>query len=130
MTKSLVDVNQIIINVSNMFRKLMKMNIMFILVNILLSTSWALLNSSDLVASLKDKVPFLLLIESALLLLFGGLSSFSDTIFVNKVRQYIYQSKENWNAQKSMENIRKNDVYILEGLLLIAESFLFGYLFG
>jgi lipoprotein signal peptidase len=103
---------------------------MFIIVNILLSTFWALLNSSELVASLKDKVPFLLLIESALLLLFGGLGSFSDTIFVNKVREYIYQSKEKWNGRKSLENIKKNDVYILEGVLLIVESIILGYLFG
>jgi hypothetical protein len=112
-----------------MLRKLVNMNTTFILVNILISILWALLNSSDLVVSLKDKLSLLLLIESALMLLFGGLSTFSNTIFVNKVREYIYRSKEKWNVERSLENIKKNDVYILEGILLIIESFILGYLF-
>lgn len=107
----------------------MNMNTTFILVNILLATIWALLNSYDLVVSIKEKLSLLLLIESALMLLFGGLSTFSNTIFVNKVREYIYRSKEKWNVEKSLENIKKNDVYILEGVLLIIESIILSYLF-
>jgi hypothetical protein len=83
-----------------------------------------------MIISLKNKVPFILFIESSLLFLFGGLSSLSDTIFINKVRQFFFEYKENWDVKRSIENFKKNDLYILEGLLLIIESVLLSYLFG
>ena len=113
-----------------MFKKLLKMNVIMLLTNVGLSLTWGILRSSDPLISIKSRIPVLLLIESAFFFLFGGLRSFSDSIFINKVRKYIYKVEEKWSGSTSVENIKKNDVYVFEGILLLLESVLLGYLFG
>ena len=45
------------------------------------------------------------------------------------MREYIYKLEEKWSGSESVENIKKNDVYVFEGFLLLLERVLFGYLF-
>ena len=105
------------------------MNGILLFTNVVISFFWGILRISDPLISIKSGIPFLLLIESAFFFLFGGLRSFSESIFVNKVREYIYKLEEKWSGSESVENIKKNDVYVFEGFLLLLESVLFGYLF-
>lgn len=104
--------------------KLLKVNAQVILINLFFILFFWLIQSHDLLSVFKNDLPFIFLIESAFFFLFGGLSSFSDSIFVNKIRKYIYKSKKTWSGTRSVENMKKNDVYIIEGFMLLVLSIL------
>jgi hypothetical protein len=48
-----------------MFKKLLKMNVIMLLTNVVLSLSWGILRVSDPLIFIKSRIPVLLLIESA-----------------------------------------------------------------
>lgn len=116
-------------NFHNFVKSLVKLNLVILLFNILITVFWGVLNTSEIIWAISVGLPLLLFVESAFLLLFGGLKAFSSFIFLNKVREYFFKSKEEWSSSKSVEKIKESDFYVFEGLLLLVESILLGFLF-
>jgi hypothetical protein len=115
-------------NLYNSLKSLFKLNFILLLVNTILTFFWGILNDSEIFWSMSVSLPILLFVESAILLLFGGFRAFSSFIFLNKVREHFFKSKEEWSGTKNIEKIKESDFYVFEGLLLLIESILLGFL--
>ncbi len=67
-------------------------------------------------------LPSILLIEVAFIFLVGSSFEFSSSIFVSKVREYLFQSNEKWSVEKYDTSRRKALPYFLLGFFLFLES--------
>lgn len=64
----------------------------------------------------------MLLLESGIILLAGGLIAMSSSIFPSKVREHVFHSGEKWSQETHKKSEAKANLYILTGVLLLLES--------
>ena len=72
-----------------------------------------------------DSVGFLsviLFVECGVVLIAGGATEMSSSVFFSKVREYVFHSKETWSADSYRKGREKAVEYILLGIMLFAES--------
>jgi len=72
--------------------------------------------------------PMMLLLNSGIIFLAGGLVAMSSSIFPSKIREYIFHSDEKWSEEKQKKSERKANLYILTGIILFLESVISTYL--
>ncbi len=64
----------------------------------------------------------MLLVETAMFLLIGGIIAFSSSIFASKFREQFLKSEEKWSIHDSESAEKKANLYILTGVLLFVQS--------
>jgi len=72
--------------------------------------------------------PMILLLNSGIIFLAGGLVAMSSSIFPSKIREYIFHSDEKWSEEKQKRSERKANLYILTGGILFLESLVSAFL--
>ncbi len=70
----------------------------------------------------------LLLLDSGIIFLMGGIIAMSSSIFPSKVREYVFRSHETWSQERHRKSERKANLYILMGILLFLESVVLGFI--
>ncbi len=70
----------------------------------------------------------ILLLDSGIILLIGGLIAMSSSIFPSKVREHVLNSDEKWSLEKHKKSEKKANLYILAGILLFLESLVSGFI--
>ncbi len=68
----------------------------------------------------------ILLLDSGIIFLMGGLVAMSSSIFPSKVREHVFHSDEKWSQEKHKKSEKKANLYILAGILLFLESLVSG----
>jgi hypothetical protein len=63
-----------------------------------------------------------LLFESGIIFLVGGLIAMSSSIFPSKIREYVFHSGEKWSKEKHERSEARAILYILTGVVLFLES--------
>lgn len=66
--------------------------------------------------------PTILLLDSGVLFLAGGLIAIASSIFPSKIREYVFHSQEEWSQERHRKGERKANLYILTGIVLFLES--------
>lgn len=72
----------------------------------------------------------LLFLEAAVLLLIGSSFEFSSSIFFSKVREYFFHSGEKWSVEDYEQGRKRASPYLLLGVFLLLEAFVFSFLTG
>jgi hypothetical protein len=75
-----------------------------------------------------DFFSMLLLLDSGIIFLMGGLLAMSSSIFPSKVREHVFHSHELWSQERHRKSERKANLYILMGFLLLLESIISGFI--
>lgn len=65
-----------------------------------------------------------LLLNSGIIFVIGGLIAMSSSIFPSKIREYIFHSKETWSPEEHKKSEAKANLYLILGILLFIESIL------
>jgi hypothetical protein len=68
----------------------------------------------------------LLLLESGITFLVGGLLVIYSSIFPSKIREEIFHTEECWSLEKHQQTQKKANGYILVGVFLFFESIIIG----
>ncbi len=68
----------------------------------------------------------ILLLDSGIIFLIGGLIAMSSSIFPSKVREHVLHSDEKWSQETHKKSEKKANLYILAGILLFLESLVSG----
>lgn len=101
----------------------LRANAIIIVIDLIVLAVWLLLQSANLVASVRrDFFTVLLLLESALVFLMGGAVAMSASIFPTKIREYFFRSKEKWSTEKHRKSEARANLYVLVGIFLFLES--------
>ena len=101
---------------------ILKLNIIIWVVNGLL---FALLSfaSRDPVATLFSSfLSKILLFETGVTFLIGGLLAFTGSILYSKTREYIAKKEENWSIETLKKSEKKANKYLLLALVLFIQS--------
>ena len=72
----------------------------------------------------------LLLIEAAIVFLLGSALETSSSLFFGKIREHVFHSKEKWSLEKYDEERKRALPYIILGLFLLLETFIFSFIMG
>lgn len=64
----------------------------------------------------------ILLLDSGIIFLMGGIVAMSSSIFPSKVREHVLHSDEKWSLEKHKKSEKKANLYILAGIFLFLES--------
>jgi len=70
----------------------------------------------------------ILLLNSGIIFLMGGIVAMSSSIFPSKVREHILHSDEKWSQEKHKKSEQKANLYILAGIFLFLESLVSGFI--
>lgn len=101
----------------------LRINFLILIFDLTLLAVWLLLQSANLVVPMRrDFFSVLLLLESALVFLAGGIVAMSTSIFPSKIREHFFRSKEEWSAEKHKKSEARANFYILAGVFLFLES--------
>ena len=101
----------------------LKVDFIFLAINLLLLLVLSLLLKVDLVTLLKDGFfSMVLLFESGIIFLAGGLIAMASSIFPSKIREYVFHSGEKWSEEKHERSEARANLYILMGVVLFLES--------
>jgi len=68
----------------------------------------------------------ILLLNSGIIFLVGGLMPMASSIFASKIREHILHSDEEWSHEKHKKSQTKANLFILLGVLLLLESIVSG----
>lgn len=108
---------------------ILKVNVIFLIMDIVLLLLLSQFFRVD-VFSLVNSGFFsmLLLLDSGIVFLMGGLLAMSSSIFPSKVREHVFHSNELWSQERHRKSERKANLYILMGVLLLLESIISGFI--
>jgi len=70
----------------------------------------------------------ILLLDSGIIFLIGGIVAMSSSIFPSKVREHVLHSDEKWSQEKHKKSEQKANLYILTGIFLFLESLVSGFI--
>lgn len=105
-----------------------KVNLAFLAIDLLLLALFSLfLEVSVLTLVEGGFFSMILLLESGVVFLMGGLIAFSSSIFPSKVKEHVLHSGEKWSQEKHKKSERKANLYILTGVILFLESIVSGF---
>jgi hypothetical protein len=99
---------------------ILKVNISLLIIDFLMLT----LMSFFLKVNILNPMVFsmLLLLESGITFLVGGILVISSSIFPSKIREQIFHSEERWSLEKHQRTQKKANQYILVGVFLFFEA--------
>ena len=101
----------------------LKVNLAFLAVDLLLLPFLSLFFEVSVPTLVKDGFfSMMLLLDSGIIFLAGGLIAMSSSIFPSKVREHVFHSDEKWSQKKHKKSEAKANLYILTGVLLFLES--------
>ena len=101
----------------------LKVNLAFLLIDLLLLPFLSLFFKVSVLTLVKDGFfSMMLLLDSGIIFLAGGLVAMSSSIFPSKVREHVFRSDEKWSQEKHKKSEAKANLYILTGVLLFLES--------
>lgn len=106
----------------------LKANLLFLLIDLLaLPFSSLILRVDAFALARNDFFSMMLLLESGVVFLVGGLIAMSSSIFPSKVREHVFNSGEEWSQDKHEKSERKANLFVLMGILLFMESIFSGF---
>jgi len=101
----------------------LKVNLIFLLIDLLVLPFSALFLRVDAFTLVKDGFfSMMLLLDSGIIFLTGGLIAMSSSIFPSKVKEHVFHSDEKWSQKKHEKSQMKANFYILTGVVLFLES--------
>lgn len=107
----------------------LKVNLAFLIIDLLLLPFFSLFFEVSVLMLVKDGFfSTMLLLDSGIIFLVGGLIAFSSSIFPSKVKEHVFHSEEKWSQEKHRKSERKANLYILTGILLFLESIVSGFI--
>jgi NADH:ubiquinone oxidoreductase subunit 5 (subunit L)/multisubunit Na+/H+ antiporter MnhA subunit len=107
----------------------LKVNLAFLVIDLLLLPFLALFFEVSVFTLAKDGFfPSMLLLDSGIIFLAGGLVAMSSSIFPSKVREHVFHSGEQWSQEKHKKSESKANVYIFTGVVLFLESVVLGFM--
>ncbi|NIR86711.1 hypothetical protein GWO13_03745 [Candidatus Bathyarchaeota archaeon] len=107
----------------------LKVNLAFLAVDLLLLLFLSLFFEANVLALVKGVfLSMMLLLDSGIIFLVGGLIAFSSSIFPSKIREHIFHSGKGWSQEKQDKSERKANLYILTGVILFLESIASGFI--
>ena len=107
----------------------LKINLAFLVVDLLLLPFLSLFLKASVLALVKGGFfSMILLLESGVIFLMGGLIAFSSSIFPSKVKEHVFHSGEDWSQEKHKKSEKRANLYILTGVLLFLESIASGFI--
>jgi hypothetical protein len=108
---------------------ILKVNLAFLIINLLLLPFLSSFFKVSVLSLVRDGFfSMLLLLDSGIIFLVGGLIAMSSSIFPSKVREYVFHSDEKWSQEKHKKSQMKANLYILMGVLLFLESIVSGFM--
>jgi len=106
-----------------------KVNLACLVVDLLLLPFLSLFFKVSVFTLVKDGIfSMMLLLDSGIIFLVGGLIAISSSIFPSKVREHVFHSDEEWSQEKHKKSEKKANLYILAGVLLFLESIVSGFI--
>lgn len=107
----------------------LKVNLAFLVIDLLLLPFLSLFFKVSVPTLVKGGFfPMMLLLDSGIIFLVGGLIAMSSSIFPSKVREHVFHSGEDWSQEKHKKSEAKANLYILTGILLLLESIVLGFI--
>ncbi|NIW80485.1 MAG: hypothetical protein GWN16_13960 [Calditrichae bacterium] len=101
----------------------LKVNFIFLAINLLSLLFLSLFFKVGVFTLAKDGFfSMVLLFESGIIFLVGGLVAMSSSIFSSKIREYVFHSGEKWSKEKHERSEARAILYILTGIVLFLES--------
>jgi hypothetical protein len=101
----------------------LKVNLIFLAINLLLLPFLSLFFKVGVFTLVKGGFfSMVLLFESGIIFLVGGLVAMSSSIFPSKIREYVFHSGEKWSKEKHEQSEARAILYILTGVVLFLES--------
>ncbi len=101
----------------------LKVNLAFLVLDLLLLPFLSLFFKVDVLTLVEGGFfPIMLLLNSGIVFLAGGLIAMTSSIFPSKIREYVFHSHEKWSQEKQRESEKKANLYLLAGVLLFLES--------
>lgn len=101
----------------------LKINLIFLVINLLLLPFLSLFFKVSMPMLVKAGFfSMILLLESGIIFLVGGLIAMSSSIFPSKIREHVFHSGEKWSKEKHERSEAKANLYILTGVVLFLES--------
>ena len=107
----------------------LKVNLIIFGLDLLSLPFFAILLKVDAYNLLKTHLSTMLFLESCVVLFVGGLIVMSSSIFVSKVREHMFNSREKWTLDKHNDELRKANPLLFLGLLLFLESLIASFLY-
>ena len=102
---------------------ILKANLVVLTLDFLILFLLSLFLDADMITLVRGGFfPTVLLLDSGLLLLAGGLIAMAHSIFPSKIREYVFHSTEDWSQEKHKEGEKRANLYILAGIVLFLES--------
>ena len=107
----------------------LKVNLAFLVIDLLLLPFLSLFFKVSVFTLVKDGFfSMMLLLDSGIIFLAGGLIAMSSSIFPSKVRKHVFHSDEEWSQEKHKKSEAKANLYILMGVVLFLESIVSGFI--
>lgn len=107
----------------------LKVNFVFFVIDLLLLLFSSLFFKVSMSMLVEDGFfSMILLFESGIIFLVGGLIAMSSSIFPSKIREHVFHSDEEWSQEKHKRGQMKANLYILTGALLFLESVISGFM--
>ena len=102
---------------------ILKVNLIFLVIDLLLLPFLSLFLGVSVLSLVKAGFfPTMLLLNSSIIFLAGGLIAMFSSIFPSKIREYIFHFDEKWSQETQKKSERKANLYILTGIILFLES--------
>lgn len=101
----------------------LRVNLILLVIDlVLLPLSSLLLKTSIFALVAAGFFSVLLLLESGIIFVIGGLVAMSSSIFASKIREHVFHSDEEWSKEKQKRSEARANLYILTGVFLFLES--------
>lgn len=116
------------VQVSERTRRVLAANVTLAVVDLVAALAWAALKTGLTFVEVRSLAATFLFVEAGALFLVGGFTAYGGSIFVNRVREMLFKSKEEWTPDKALSSERNASVFVLLAALLLVESLLLSIL--
>ena len=99
-----------------------KFNLLLVVINLVLSFVISVVTNTNLFLIIRNFFLTVLLIEAGVLFLIGGFTVYGGTIFVGKVRQYLFHSEKEWSPDIAQLAEKRAVSFFITAILLFFES--------
>ena len=108
---------------------ILKVNLIFLAIDLALLPLLSLFLKVNIFTLVNNGFfPMILLLDSGIVFLMGGLIAMSSSIFPSKVREHVFRTGDKWSPAKHKKSQIKANLYILMGILLFLESIVSGFI--
>ena len=111
------------LDLRRLFPWILKVNMTILLVDMILVLVLSQFLNYSIYSMIKGNfLTLTLLLESGITFLVGGAIAMSSSIFMNRLREHVFHSSEEWTVGKEREAEKRASRYIVLGILLFLES--------